>query len=368
MTITRVTDGNTSAATNLNQLIDLMEGAETIDYLLKSLTATDFKVRLADAAGARKLIIQDSAGATVATIDSDGNATFTSMTLTSFVLPTAASPAQTADGSIVWDSDDDYLTIGTGSARKSFQPANQGSNIASASSITVTDRYHRVTGTTTITAISTKPAGFHLTLTFAGALQLTHSAGLSLAGAANYTTTAEETLEFESDGTNWREVGRKPPTAATNWTKVSAGAGTATGLTLSSLSGYRRYNLKLYIESLGAAVTVQFNGVSTANYNYQRLSVDSSTGNPSSLLATSQTSGAIIDLGYGAAPDTYIDINVGHNGGASSKIAYSAVASLYANVVTGWLNTDQSSITSIVLSWTSSLVYNYVLFGSNDVS
>lgn len=34
------------------------------------------------------------------------------------VLPAAASPAQTAEGSIVWDSDDDLLTVGDGSARK----------------------------------------------------------------------------------------------------------------------------------------------------------------------------------------------------------------------------------------------------------
>lgn len=34
------------------------------------------------------------------------------------LLPAAASPSQTADGSIVWDSDDNLLTVGTGAARK----------------------------------------------------------------------------------------------------------------------------------------------------------------------------------------------------------------------------------------------------------
>lgn len=45
-------------------------------------------------------------------------------TLTPAVLniPAAASPAQTADGQAVWDSDDDKLTIGDGSARKTFVP------------------------------------------------------------------------------------------------------------------------------------------------------------------------------------------------------------------------------------------------------
>lgn len=34
------------------------------------------------------------------------------------LLPAVAAPAQTADGSVVWDSDDNLLTVGTGSARK----------------------------------------------------------------------------------------------------------------------------------------------------------------------------------------------------------------------------------------------------------
>jgi hypothetical protein len=36
------------------------------------------------------------------------------------VIPTSATPAQTTDGSMVWDSDDDLLTVGTGAARKTL--------------------------------------------------------------------------------------------------------------------------------------------------------------------------------------------------------------------------------------------------------
>lgn len=36
------------------------------------------------------------------------------------IVPTSASPAQTTDGSVVWDSDDNLLTVGTGSARKTM--------------------------------------------------------------------------------------------------------------------------------------------------------------------------------------------------------------------------------------------------------
>lgn len=36
------------------------------------------------------------------------------------LLPAQSSPAQTADGSVVWDSDDNVLTVGTGSTRKTM--------------------------------------------------------------------------------------------------------------------------------------------------------------------------------------------------------------------------------------------------------
>lgn len=36
------------------------------------------------------------------------------------IVPTAVTPAQTADGSVVWDSDGDVLTVGTGSGRKTM--------------------------------------------------------------------------------------------------------------------------------------------------------------------------------------------------------------------------------------------------------
>lgn len=43
---------------------------------------------------------------------------------TYLVIPRADSPAQTVDGAIVWDSDSDLLTIGTGSARKTAVDTN----------------------------------------------------------------------------------------------------------------------------------------------------------------------------------------------------------------------------------------------------
>ena len=64
----------------------------------------------------------------------------------------------------------------------------------------------RITGTTTITRLGSIAAGACRTVTFAGALTLTHNAtSLILPGGANITTAAGDVAEFESlGGGNWR--------------------------------------------------------------------------------------------------------------------------------------------------------------------
>jgi hypothetical protein len=95
----------------------------------------------------------------------------------SLTVPTASAPAQTDDGSMVWDSDDNLLTVGTGSVRKTMvdtdstqtltnktltSPVVSGGTInnaiiggATPAAATVTNL--TVTGTTT--GISTVPSG-----------------------------------------------------------------------------------------------------------------------------------------------------------------------------------------------------------------
>ena len=59
-------------------------------------------------------------------VDLSGNAARNPLTGTldatggTITLPTSAAPAQTAEGSVVWDSDDDVLTVGDGAARKTM--------------------------------------------------------------------------------------------------------------------------------------------------------------------------------------------------------------------------------------------------------
>lgn len=75
----------------------------------------------------------------------------------------------------------------------------KGANVASASSLALGDdgNYFTVTGTTTITSISTKAVGTRVTLRFSGILTLTHHAtDLILPGGANITTAAGDAAQF----------------------------------------------------------------------------------------------------------------------------------------------------------------------------
>lgn len=141
MAISSVSDGNAAAASDLNQYKNALEGAATSTWLLKAATTTHFQIQLADNAGSYELKVLDSDGAAVARIDSNGNLTLSgSFSPSTLVLPTSASPNQTAEGSVFWDSNDDNLTIGDGTSRKTFYPgrASQYKSKTSAQNFTTT--------------------------------------------------------------------------------------------------------------------------------------------------------------------------------------------------------------------------------------
>lgn len=131
MALPNVTTGAQASSSNhINEYRTHLTGAfgKTEAWHFRLSTGNDLLVTLADAAGARKFSIRDSAEAEIFKVDSDGNITVTG-TLTqsgAFILPVSASPAQTADGSIVWDSDDDRITVGDGTSRKTFYPGDFG--------------------------------------------------------------------------------------------------------------------------------------------------------------------------------------------------------------------------------------------------
>lgn len=87
----------------------------------------------------------------------------------------------------------------------------KGADIASAATTDLsaaTGDYVTITGTTTITALGTSPAGTRRYVRFAGILTLTYNAtSLILPTAANITTAAGDTAIFISEGSgNWRCV------------------------------------------------------------------------------------------------------------------------------------------------------------------
>jgi hypothetical protein len=60
------------------------------------------------------------------TMTVSGSATFPG----SLVVPAATTPAQTAEGSVVWDSNDDLLTVGTGAGRKTMVDTDTAQTLA----------------------------------------------------------------------------------------------------------------------------------------------------------------------------------------------------------------------------------------------
>lgn len=170
MTITRVVEGNTIEIEDLNQLIDLLEGgnSQTLAFKFVSKSGENFIVKLADAAGARKFSIQDSAGNEVASINSDGQATFTQVTSTGVtILPGDTAPDDTTEGSIQWDTNDDRLVVGTGSAVVQFLPGIGmgylvGASTTEATSTSTTDN----TDLRTITLTESVPATAPLLVMF----------------------------------------------------------------------------------------------------------------------------------------------------------------------------------------------------------
>ena len=121
MSLPNPAPGDSVAAAHIDSIRTHLEGGsgDTAPYKLRQSTG-DFIVVLADNAGASELSIHDSDDVEVAHIDSNGNLTATTVTFTNLDIPVSASPSQTADGRVVWDSDDDKLTIGDSSSRKTF--------------------------------------------------------------------------------------------------------------------------------------------------------------------------------------------------------------------------------------------------------
>lgn len=85
---------------------------------------------------------------------------------------------------------------------------SKGNNVASTSAITPTSNLFHLTGTTSVTSITSTnvPAGAEITLIADGNVTITDGSNLKLAG--NFAMTADDTLTLKYDGSNFYETGR----------------------------------------------------------------------------------------------------------------------------------------------------------------
>jgi hypothetical protein len=150
------------------------------------------------------------------------DATFNNLTAsTSLTVPTSTSPSQTAEGSIVWDSDDDRLTVGTGAGRKTLVNTDGGQNVT----------LGVVTGTSFAgahngTLGATTPAAASVTTLSAGVTTLTGPSSGRIATLNAPTNGGYVT--FETGGTAYADIGSQ---------LGLIGAGSGTNLIISARSG-----------------------------------------------------------------------------------------------------------------------------------
>lgn len=108
ISITRAQESTTAIAFPQGSIVELRITAQAItDAIADSSTDLQNNTFTADGSGTA-VGINIGSGKTL-------NATSGTV-----LLPVSASPAQTADGSVVWDSDDNLLTVGDGSSRKTM--------------------------------------------------------------------------------------------------------------------------------------------------------------------------------------------------------------------------------------------------------
>lgn len=127
------------------------------------------------------------------------NATLKNFTVHRLILDGESQVGECADGVFCYYYSNGWIGQALGGGAAVASTASMPAPIASV--------YH-VTGTTGFNSISStsRIAGFEMTLIFDGILTVTTGTGnLRLAGAANFVTSADDTLTLVFDGTNWYE-------------------------------------------------------------------------------------------------------------------------------------------------------------------
>ena len=219
------------ASADIADIVNHLQGAsaKTDAWHFRVSSGNNYLITLSDAAGAQKFSVRDSGAVEKFSVDSDGNVTIAG-TLTnsgSLVVPVSASPSQTAEGSLVADSDDDMLTLGTGAATKYIGLSRGAGSDASATKELMYDTTNKVlkvwNGSASISAANYAPTRnyksatqvFTTNTTFAdvdGALGAT----FSFAIAASEVWMAEYWIPLTFGGTGGAKFQLTGPAAPTN--------------------------------------------------------------------------------------------------------------------------------------------------------
>lgn len=111
-------------AAHIQAIKDHLEGAigSTAPWHFRQ-SSGSFQITLPDNAGATTFRLNDSDGADIFHVDSNGVVTAPAgISSATLILPLSVTPAPTAEGSIIWDTDDNVITVGDGAATKTFLP------------------------------------------------------------------------------------------------------------------------------------------------------------------------------------------------------------------------------------------------------
>jgi len=300
-------------------------------------------------------------------------------------VPASASPAQTADASVVWDSDDNLLTVGTGSGRKTMVDTDSTqtltnktltapviSTISNTGTVTLPTATDTLVGRATTDTLTNKTiSGASNTLTVRlNEADVTGTLPVSKGGTGATTLTANNVLlgngtsalqvvapgasgnVLTSDGTTWTstavpsalpsQTGNNGKVLRTDGTTASWGSGVVSGTAQTPTTTNADFTS---IPSWVKRITIAFSGVSTDSPT--ELTIRLSTGGV--FAATGYVSTAWIG-GSGNITDTSTTAFVVDAGGqtsASSRNGLITLINITGNtwVVSGTVSRDTTAVT-----------------------
>jgi hypothetical protein len=274
-----------------------------------------------------------------------GTETLTNKTLTNptinagsgvIVLPGAISPAQTAEGSVVWDTDNDLLTVGTGSTRKTLVDTDSTQTLTNKTltspTITGVSPVITLTGDVTGTGTLTNLGSVSFTTTIAA-----NSVALGTDTTGNYVATIAGTTDqitVTGSGSETAAITLAlPQSIATTSNPTFAGATLdAVQIGITAANEIDTSSGNLTIDSAGGTVTVDDNLIVSGNLTIN--------GTTTTINATTITvDDKNIELGSVASPTN----TTADGGGITLKGATDKTFN-WVNATTAWTSSEDLNL------------------------